>query len=69
MESRTAKRKRCNAIKDNVVDETHALVMNSAQLVSVIQNTNEELAEYYKTMIERHNELICQAMGINEQYG
>ncbi|KAL1831215.1 hypothetical protein ACET3Z_000866 [Daucus carota] len=45
MESRTAKRKRCNEIKDNVVDETHALVMDSAKLVSDIQNTNEELAE------------------------
>ena len=56
-------------MKDNVVDETHALVMKSAKLVSDIQNTNEELAEYYRTMIERHNEVICQAMGINEQYG
>ncbi|KAL1811303.1 hypothetical protein ACET3Z_021368 [Daucus carota] len=68
MESRTAKRKRCNEIRDNVVDETHALVLNSANLVNEIQTANEDFAKYYKTMSEKHSELISQAMGINEQY-
>ena len=69
MESRAAKRKRCNKIKENVVEENHALVMNSAKLVNEIQAANEDFGEYFKCMGDRHSELISQAMGINEQYG
>ncbi|KAL1809521.1 hypothetical protein ACET3Z_026511 [Daucus carota] len=69
MESRTVKRKRCNKIKENVIEESHALVMNSAKLVDEIQAANEDFVEYFKSMGDRHSELISQAMGINEQYG
>ena len=69
MESRTIKRKRCNKIKENVIEESHAVVMNSAKLVDEIQAANEDFVEYFKSMGDRHSELISQAMGINEQYG
>lgn len=69
MESRIAKRKRCNDIKENVIDETHSLVLNSAKLVDEIQSTNEEFSQYYNNMSDKHSEILSQAMGINEQYG
>ena len=69
MESRTAKRRRCNEIKDLIVDETHTLVMNAEKMVNDIQTTKDDLAQYYNSLSDKQSELISQAMGINEQYG
>ena len=40
-----------------------------AKFVNEIQAANEDFIEYFKSMGDKHSELISHAIGINEQYG